>query len=894
MLIHFGLHRDGLDPTPPKTALGEATLGAQGLIRVLETDLGLAPVREHPAEQLMAYRGCLAEANDLMRFYHRSFAIDPINVSRTLLDWRAQWYAAGWDGTFPESAAARLRDLAAVEALARDRVPATPGQRVQRIARDLGPRRTQIERVVLHDDPAELPAAWRGLLERLDWCVAPGVNPAPQGRSGSDLHTVQTVLEALANRPEGQPSTPTRLRGDGSFLVLRGVSRDLSARAVAEAVGRVADPRATAVIAERDGIILDNAFERSALPRCGFQHYSRFRAVSQVLKLCLALLWEPVNPHLLLQFLIHPLGPVPGRARRALASAVATEPGIGGRAWRDALDTLADASPEDAKRLRADVAYWFEAPRFRVTGAPVERVTERAQRCARWLQQRLATADASGAQAMFRAAYAQAEALMTTLAGLRQQGQASIAKRELDRLLDEVTRQQPDPETFAESGRVRAAIHPAAITEPFAQVVWWDLSAANANQVLQYPWSWAELADLRAAGVALPPVEQRLAWQGAGWRRPLLNARERFIVVVHDSDEGHHPLWSQLTGALTGFSEIRIDDALFQGAQKSILHLDVGTEEIPVRPLAAPRRWWRLPGGEALAARDVESYSSLSKLFFHPHEWVLTYPAGIKKGKLEDLADGPLLYGNLAHRLFEVFFEDHPQWRILDAAAVSAWLAANLPRLVLREAALLLEPGRGVDRANVTATLERALGRLLAQLRTADIQTVRAEAAEAQPYFGGSLRGTIDLLLTDASDREIVVDAKWGGERFRSEELEANQHLQLASYAYLRKRATGAKRWPYAAYFIVTTGNLLAPDDRIFPDAVVRPPRTDEGLEALWARAETRYRWRRAQLDHGEIEVNVAGTEPTDRSNAPESSLPDRGPDPYDDFGRLTGWAPFE
>jgi hypothetical protein len=40
----------------------------------------------------------------------------------------------------------------------------------------------------------------------------------------------------------------------------------------------------------------------------------------------------------LLQFLIHPLGPVPGRVRRALAEAVADEPGIGGRAWRQAIE----------------------------------------------------------------------------------------------------------------------------------------------------------------------------------------------------------------------------------------------------------------------------------------------------------------------------------------------------------------------------------------------------------------------------------------------------------------------------------------------------------------------------------------------------------------------------
>ncbi len=109
------------------------------------------------------------------------------------------------------------------------------------------------------------------------------------------------------------------LRGDGSFVVLRGASRDVSAQAVAEAIVGAAAVDDSLVIAERDGIILDNAFERVGLPRAGFQHYSRFRAVTQVLKLALALLWRPVSPHLLLQFLIHPIGPLSRHVRDELA-----------------------------------------------------------------------------------------------------------------------------------------------------------------------------------------------------------------------------------------------------------------------------------------------------------------------------------------------------------------------------------------------------------------------------------------------------------------------------------------------------------------------------------------------------------------------------------------------
>ena len=89
------------------------------------------------------------EASSPDRFFHRSFEIDPVNVARTLLDWREQWYEAGWDGTFPDDAPARLADMAAVEAIAKGRVPPTHGERLQRIAEVLKERRTQFERVEL-------------------------------------------------------------------------------------------------------------------------------------------------------------------------------------------------------------------------------------------------------------------------------------------------------------------------------------------------------------------------------------------------------------------------------------------------------------------------------------------------------------------------------------------------------------------------------------------------------------------------------------------------------------------------------------------------------------------------------------------------------------------------
>jgi hypothetical protein len=273
---------------------------------------------------------------------------------------------------------------------------------------------------------------------------------------------------------------------------------------------------------------------------------------------------------------------------------------------------------------------------------------------------------------------------------------------------------------------------------------------------------------------------------------------------------------------------------------------------------------------------------------------VLNYAARLRAGRAVDISDNNRLYGSLAHRLFEEFFAAHPNWASATNAEVAAWLEVHLPALIAREGALLLEPGRGVDRQRVISILDEALASLLDHLRAANIATVRVEHEEQQPYLGFELGGSIDLLLTHADGREIVMDAKWGGEKYRGDELAANMHFQLASYAYLRKRARAANAWPYPAYFVITTGNVLAPDDKVFPAANVHAAAPGECIEHLWARAEATYHWRREQLDSGLVEVNALFTEPTLASAPPEDALPTifEGPSNFDDFTQLTGWSP--
>ncbi len=898
MQIAFGVHLDGLKPEAPQTATGMATLGPRGFLEVLETQLGLPTPTPHPSDAPFSYLKCLREVSTPAKFFHRSLEVDPVNVARTLLDWRGQWYAEGWDGAFSGDAPGRLADMAAVEAVAKHRVPPTHGERLQRVAKALADRSTQIERVELHTQFDNLPYAWQRVIDALPWAPVAGLELAAAGRRGSDLALVQQKLLSTVERDNDGTAEREPLQGDRSLIFVKSASKDLSADAVAEFLLASVRTDGTLLVAGHDGIILDNALERAGLPRCGFQRHTRFRAATQVLKLALALVWEPVDPHRILQFLLHPSGPLPGWVRSHLADAVAASPGIGGPKWVDAVANVCwtlreryEAEEAQVEELRSEIEFWLECDRYDGgSGAPLEPLLKRIQRVSTWASKQFAVGSATES-ALYAAARAQAEALLTELAALGDSGAKRIPRLELERRIDEVTTEAPDPATYEEAGHVRATAALAAVTGQWPTVVWWNLTSAMTG--MAYPWSRRELAALRASGVRLPAIEDLVRRQGREWLRLLCNAKEQLVLVMHDDERGAHPLWTQVETRFKGLDVVEIEPALLAGVSR-LDALDVSTRTLPLQALPAPRRWWFLPEDCAVTPREVESYSSLSKLCDYPHEWVLQYAARLRAGRASEVSDGSRLFGNLGHRLFEMFFSNRIDWHQMPDEDVLSWVRRELPQLVEREGAVLLAPGRGVDRQRVAATLERAIVQLLEHLRSAGVVQARAEVHREAPFAGRRLFGLIDLLVTRDGGQRAVLDVKWAGESYRRGLLLDNRTLQLATYAYLQKTTDGNETWPAGAFFILSSGNVLASDASGFPDGVVHPSNDDEGVVHLWERLRHTCDWRWAQLESGQIEVVTDATKPDERSIPPEEGLrPVAGGDQFDDYLRLAGWEAY-
>jgi hypothetical protein len=383
--ITFGWHLDGQRATQPRNVLGELVVGPLGLLNFLETQLGLLALHPSQAERIVQYRNCLQTLDADDRFYHRSFSVDPLGTAACLLDWRDQWALFGWNGDMPNSAPKRLRDLAELEATATIEVSPSIGQRLKGVKAALERRRLEINQVRVIDPVASLPARWQAVLAEFTVVEI----AEPEGAAVGFLGALQARLKKAG---AGQPTTKLTWQEDGSVVVVQAETRALAAHWIAS---QLEGERQTLVVSGGDGTRLDAYLAAANKPRQGLNEASAFRPALQVLPLTMELLWNPLNYYALVQFLTHPVCPIPGFARHRLAEKVADAPGIGGTYWQQTVEDIeAHYGIVQAPKVREQIATWIEHVRFKADqGAKIDSVIERVNRLAEFFRLRLGETD---------------------------------------------------------------------------------------------------------------------------------------------------------------------------------------------------------------------------------------------------------------------------------------------------------------------------------------------------------------------------------------------------------------------------------------------------------------------------------------------------------------------
>ncbi len=902
--LGIGLDLDVVDGESP--SFGEVIVGFSGMLSLLESQLGLAGGDASLTTRLVQYHHCLKDNLSLKPFYANSFQADPFASTKTLLSWRDELYLSGWTGIFKTDIPPRLKDLEVVEKQAKGFVAKGEGERLQQVIERLDEQSVQIEELILIDPLAMLPPLWQQLIAVLKaqhGVSTLEVEPIQKGcKDNCDLGLLQNSL--LDSLEQGNSSNDkVKLSGDDSLIVVKAGATAFSASAIAKLLHPAHEKERgnrCCLLAEQNGSSLDAAMEQEGLLRLGFRANSPWRPAFQVLPLSFELLWQPLDPHILLQFLNHPVGPLPRRIRKSLSRIVASQPGIGGESWQDKIREIlneeAESDPKQAKKLKEQIDYWLHSQRYKPEeGMPSKVAIKLVEQLSTWLKGMLISFEGKAEAFLYRAALKQLQELLVIFGELQQSGMVLIDRESLRHLVEGVRGSGTGlVDRIAEVGHdypyIQKAESASAVLSARETIIWWDCHKQGG--VPKSHWLAVEKKALVEAGLHLWSEESQLTLLGQSWLRPVLRATKQLIFVLHEASGAHHPVLDNIESLVEGVQVVSLEEKFLTNKPLPVgkNRAPISTEAVEYLPLPLMSRWWQLPAEYSLPKREWESYSSLETFINSPYQWVMRYQAQLKPGAISTVSDQNLLKGSLAHRLFEIFLGENANPLEIDVKNINKWADETLITLLEKEGAVLLMPGRLAECEKFKGETIKALETLVDILQKAEVTRVEMESWQEGSFVGGKLNGSIDLLTINSQGQEAVVDIKWGGFKYRHESLENDQYLQLGTYAKLRKEKTG--RWPVLSYFIIQDARLLSNNRNYFAEAEFVEPKSTESVPAFWQRAESSWKWRRAQLDEGRIEVTIKQTEPTELSqegNEDGLAIPESS-DRFSDFSVLTGW----
>jgi hypothetical protein len=845
-----------------RAVLGRPTWGPRALLDDLELRLGLRSAEEAESARVPCWAARIKSLGDLQAFYARSLSVDELGTTAVLLEWRDNLVEAGWNGSEIAGGGERLWALAAIEAHDPTKTSLGRPDRLVRVERALERAPVRIyDSLELLEDPALWPRRWQTIFARLadrGTSISQHAWSLPGAPADSDLGLLQARLRG--ERREGT------VRGDGTFLFLQGDTPDDLAELTAALLANGDTPTVRAggtkesdvIVRCLDAASLDVALVRHGLPAQGSTSDSAWRPAMQVLPLAIELAFAPRDPNRVLELLTLPLGPLRGSVGARLARAVTRQPGIGGKEWtrqkaeaarrlyqrRVRLALEEGASEEVAgERARATVAdrmkvveVWLEEPVAAEIGATHAELLAPAARVLAWLQTRIREGDVE----TYGAAYAQCSAFIEALG---HDTRETFSQDDARQLVDHFARsEQPFGLSEEAAGRLGHVNHPAALLAPCDRVWMWCFVAAVERQPTRFRWDDDECEALRAAGVTFADPSAVLRSEAASWRRALLAARERVVLIVPRTIRGTatapHPVWDEIRARLAleehgAACLIRDARRLLDGPQPN----DV-VRLATCSPLHLPeaRGEWRVPAG-ALRSTGTEgtmSVTSLEKIATCPLAWVFEHRANLRAGTMSSVATGPILNGNLGHRLIE---ELHLAGAFELSENVFLSRAADCLELLLRtEGATLLVPGASVERLQVTRQILRAARDLYRYLAQRGYRIAAVEEVVTTTSAVGPLHGRLDLRLVGADGHSAILDLKWGVSTPRSL-LTQGRAVQLAVYARAVAERDGLSSLPRAGYFALSSGEILSTDPIMAPTRGESGPSLETSLRCVEATA---------------------------------------------------------
>lgn len=859
MKILFGMHLDGAVWSRQAASMGEVRTGPLGLLSILETRLGLSGLPVHPVKRIDEYMKRITQIDHESAWFHKSFSVDPWSTARQLLEWRDELIEGGWDGNQVAAVSPRLIALSDLENVC---IPLSAGRsdRLREVIRRLEQNcKVQIDSIELVEPGEILPPVWQQLLEQLQnqgTYVCKRQEPA--GREPTNnLACTQAVFD-------GTVCNKTLFPRDDSLILLEAENEWEAAEHLALWLASLpeANDRVT-IICGCDTDILDQALRRHGLPRLGRSEASRWREIQQVLPLMIANAWKPVDIGLLAELLSLTESPLPRWVCRTLLAAVNEEPGVGGKAWNEALESIEAKRKEELEEKKdpwkeeTAKAYVKEVHNMLVEerydpaeGIPEENLRKRCQKVIEWLGWRL-SGDSMLVEVVSQARQLQELSL----------GKGKIPRITLERMLDTIIGAGSyADDSCEEAASWQVVDHPGQITDPCGEIIWWGFN----DPLTKSPayWTAHERSDLMAAGVQIEESKVFRSREASAWKQGFIHAENRFLAVYIGRMDGeevfHHPFWDTICYAADQAGNNPAEGEVLACLVKKCNNYDClkewefagrkqTLEEVPGEKPAEYIATHTVPSSVVKVPSQL-SYSQMGTMIACPMKWAMQYHAGLRLSASQTIPSSNQMLGTLCHRIVEELYSSGRRWNPDDAAIETGRLYDELLPAMASE--LMLE-GNAIENLRCRAGIIEAVRQLVESINRLNLTVEKTEAPLRGQLNDIPFVGNADLVLRDEKGQPFVLDLKWSySSKYYRQEVEEGSALQLAVYAWMLRTAEPALD-VHTGYFMLAQGQIISDSSLLADDATA----SSRPLEEVWNIAVSALNHDLKQLGDGLIEA---------------------------------------
>jgi ATP-dependent helicase/nuclease subunit B len=884
------------DPRQKDAAtIGTLTTGPRGFLSWFAPLMGVVEVHDE-ASRVAGYQDALgavlkeqsaSSGGKTLPFYSTSFAVDPIGVSKRLLNLREVLLVSAPSTFCFENYSAKSARLVALSKVEREFLKLThEGGEVFVLKKILANLRmgiiSPIKEIELLEEENHWPVLWQELWRELSKSRSK-VNGPSQAREAcgvvqTDLNTAQVSILGKASAQKG------KFKGDQSLLHIRSLSVDEAADAVA-AYLKLIPNQEVVVIRGMDPRSLDQGLSRLGMPALGHNQSTSAPQISSLLAMVIELSVGPTDPNALLEFFCLSPSSLPQWLRKAATKNLNQKPGwplgTGAKVLAEYLVSVAEwqgkallkensqeaegpldsdddleESQSSATKTLDDQARWLRWLSFCEISQPqgvtldglsgnLEMITEFASRAIK--RQKLSTADRN-ALASLRNDVRD----FSTLLSKQHEPGTMLSRLDLHKALSQV--QRPGSlQRSRDQSQVFAVDHPSGLLGPADTVIYWmgvQSSALRGRWNILVP---SEIKELGDSGVQILPTSTQDIEQTRSICNAVSFAKKNFILVtsalIGDQPEEPLPVWYDILHgfeAETEKAEVSVRgfmDGLFANLGGTLIDPDV-----KIFPSLSPV--WEIPAGSE-PVRRRESPSSLEKLLGCPLRWILGYQSNISEPPGHSYEIGPMLFGNIAHRVMQLFFEvGGLNKQVLEQRKM---LDQFFEKTLEELGGMLLIPGREQERIQTkTTTIDGALA-LADVLNRSGFEVESCELDMEDETTVGLIGGRVDLVVKSIRNpsEKVIIDYKWGGRTGREDDVKQGLHTQLVTYSRVLGKGT---TWPKTAFFVLQGKSMITVHEDLFEG--VRAVKGPTEL-VIWAKIEAEIIKTRKELASGKVTVGI-------------------------------------